>query len=207
MQFWMMNIVRNSNLGLYFFPFKCCVSQLSVDRFGKNFEAVMTLGQVKSSLNFCSFGPQRAEKRNIWRRKNRNLNLNSGPWWWKPSSSKAFWTAGLSLALRYEYQMAVRTFSLKLQYGRWNLNVLKADVWKYACVILFYSHMRPRTAPPPQAEVQQQQQQVQQQQDQQQHSDGSARRARTTLSMANDGSVMMPILKGTICNGKPGPNG
>ena len=25
--------------------------------------------------------------------------------------------------------------------------------------------------------------------------------------MANDGSVMMPILKGTICNGKPGPMG
>ena len=48
-----------------FFPFKCCVSHLSVDRFGKNFEGVMTLGQVKSSPNFCSFGPQRAEKRNI----------------------------------------------------------------------------------------------------------------------------------------------
>ena len=70
--------VRNSNLGLWFFPFKCCVSHLSVDRFGKNFEGVMTLGQVKSSPNFCSFAPQRAEKRNIWRRKNTNLNLNSG---------------------------------------------------------------------------------------------------------------------------------
>ena len=70
--------VRNSNLGLYFFPFKCCVSQLSVDGFGKIFEGVTTLGQVKSSPNFCSFGLQRAEKRNIWRRKNTNLNLNSG---------------------------------------------------------------------------------------------------------------------------------
>ena len=68
-----------------------------------------------------------------------------------------------------------------------------------------------RTAPPPQAQEQQQQQQAQQQQgqqqDQQQHGDGSARRARTTLSIVNDGSVMMPILKGTICNGKPGPIG
>ena len=52
--------VRNSNLGLCFSPFKCCVSHLSVDRFGKNFEGVMTLGQVNSSPNFCSFGPQRA---------------------------------------------------------------------------------------------------------------------------------------------------
>ena len=60
-----MTRVWNSNLGLYFFPFKCCVSQLSVDRFGKIFEGVMTLGQVKSSPNFGSFGPQRAEKRNI----------------------------------------------------------------------------------------------------------------------------------------------
>ena len=34
----------------------------------------MTLGHVKSSSNFCSFGPHRAEKRNIWRRKNTNLN-------------------------------------------------------------------------------------------------------------------------------------
>ena len=57
--------VGNSNLGLCFFAFKCCVSQLSVDTFGKTFEGVMTLGQVKSSPNFCSFGPQRGEKRNI----------------------------------------------------------------------------------------------------------------------------------------------
>ena len=57
--------VRNSNLGLCFFAFKCCVSQLSLARFGKIFEGVMTLGQVKSSPNFCSFGQQRAEKRNI----------------------------------------------------------------------------------------------------------------------------------------------
>ena len=57
--------VRNSNLGLCFFAFKCCVSQLSVERFGKNLEGVMTLGQVKSSPNFCSFGPQRAEEHNI----------------------------------------------------------------------------------------------------------------------------------------------
>ena len=61
----MMISVRNSNLGFCFFTFKCCVSQLSVDRFGKFFEGVMTLGHVKSSPNFCSFGPQRAEKRNI----------------------------------------------------------------------------------------------------------------------------------------------
>ena len=57
--------VRNSNLGLCFFAFKCCVSQLSVDRFGKIFEGDLNLGQVKSSPNFCSFGQQRAEKRNI----------------------------------------------------------------------------------------------------------------------------------------------
>ena len=38
----------------------------------------MTLGQVKSSPNFCLFGPQRAEKRNIWRQKNTNLNLTAG---------------------------------------------------------------------------------------------------------------------------------
>ena len=72
--------VRNSNLGLCFFHFECCVSQLSVTRFGNNFEGIMTLGQVKSSPNFCSFGSQRAEKRNIWRRKNTNINLNSGHW-------------------------------------------------------------------------------------------------------------------------------
>ena len=69
--------VRNSNLGLCFFIFKCCVSQLSVARFGQKFEGVMTSGQVKS---FCLFGQQRAEKRNIWRWKNTNLNLNSGLW-------------------------------------------------------------------------------------------------------------------------------
>ena len=80
-QTWLpLNKVRDSNLGLCFFPFKCCVSQLSVDRFDKNFEGVMTLGQVKSSPNFCLFGPQRAEKRNIWRGKNTILNLNSGLW-------------------------------------------------------------------------------------------------------------------------------
>ena len=61
--------VRNSNLGLCFPPFKCCISQLSVDRFGNNLGWLMTLGQVKSSLNICSFGPQRDEKRNIWRGK------------------------------------------------------------------------------------------------------------------------------------------
>ena len=81
-----MDSVRNSNLGLCFFAFKCCVSQLSVDRFCKNFEGVRKLGQVKSSPNFCSFGPQRAEKRNIWRRKNTNLNLNSGLCTWIISS-------------------------------------------------------------------------------------------------------------------------
>ena len=59
-----MTSVRNSNLGLCFFAFKCCVSHLSVDRFGKFLEGAMTLGQVKSVPNFCSFGPQRAEKRN-----------------------------------------------------------------------------------------------------------------------------------------------
>ena len=70
--------VWNSNLGFCFFAFKCCVSQLSVYSFGKKFEGVMTLVQVESSPNLCSFGPQRAEKRNIWRWKNKNLNLNSG---------------------------------------------------------------------------------------------------------------------------------
>ena len=57
--------VRNSNLGLCLIPFKGCVSQLSVDRFGENFGGLLTLGQVKSVPNFCSFGPQRAEIRNI----------------------------------------------------------------------------------------------------------------------------------------------
>ena len=80
--FFMIISVRNSNLGFCFFAFKCCVSQLSVERFGKNFEDQVKLGQVKSSPNFCSFGPQRAEKRNIWRPKKTNLNLNSGLWWW-----------------------------------------------------------------------------------------------------------------------------
>ena len=65
--------VRNCNWGWHFFPFKCCVSQLSMDRFGKNFGGLMILGQVKSSPNVCSFGPQRAEKHNIWRGKNTNL--------------------------------------------------------------------------------------------------------------------------------------
>ena len=32
-----MSSVRHLNLSLYFFRFKCCVSQLSVDRFGKKF--------------------------------------------------------------------------------------------------------------------------------------------------------------------------
>ena len=77
---WCMTRVRKCNWGWHFFPFKCCVSQLSVDRFGKNFEGVMTLGQVRSSPNFCSFGQQRAEKHNFWRQKNTNLNLNSGLW-------------------------------------------------------------------------------------------------------------------------------
>ena len=36
----------------------------SVDRFG-NFGGLMTLGQVKSVPNFCSFGQQRAEERNF----------------------------------------------------------------------------------------------------------------------------------------------
>ena len=47
-----------------FFPFQCCVIQLSVDRFGNNFGGLRTLGQVRISQSFCSFGPQRAEKRN-----------------------------------------------------------------------------------------------------------------------------------------------
>ena len=41
----------------------------SVDRFGKFFGGLMTLGQVKSITNFCWFGQQRAEKRNFWRKK------------------------------------------------------------------------------------------------------------------------------------------
>ena len=49
-----------------FFPLQMLrFSQLSADRFGKNVEGVMTLSQVKSSQNFCSFGPQRVEKRII----------------------------------------------------------------------------------------------------------------------------------------------
>ena len=44
--------VRNSNLGWRFFAFKCCFSRLSVDRFGKIFEGVMTLGQVKKFTKF-----------------------------------------------------------------------------------------------------------------------------------------------------------
>ena len=57
--------VRPINLSLYFFRFKCCVSQLSVDKFGKIFGGLMTLGQFKSVPNFFSFGSQRAEKHNI----------------------------------------------------------------------------------------------------------------------------------------------
>ena len=58
----MMNRVRPLNLSLCLFDFKCCVSRLSVDRFGIKNGGLMTLGQVKSSPNFCSFGPQRAKK-------------------------------------------------------------------------------------------------------------------------------------------------
>ena len=38
--------------------------------------------EVISSPTFCSFGPQRAEIRNIWRGKNTNLNLTSGLCTW-----------------------------------------------------------------------------------------------------------------------------
>ena len=44
---------------------KVAFSWPSVDRFGKFFGGLLTLGQVKSVPNFCQFGPQRAEKRNL----------------------------------------------------------------------------------------------------------------------------------------------
>ena len=47
---------------LVFFCFK---SWPSVDRFGKHFGGLVILGQIKSVPNFCSFGPQRAEKRTL----------------------------------------------------------------------------------------------------------------------------------------------
>ena len=53
--------------GLVFLASKVVFSWPSVDRFGKNFGGLMTLGQVKSIQNFCKFGPQRAEKHNFWR--------------------------------------------------------------------------------------------------------------------------------------------
>ena len=40
------------------------LSSLSID-LENLFVGLMTLGHVKSSQNVCSFGPQRAEKRNI----------------------------------------------------------------------------------------------------------------------------------------------
>ena len=67
--------VRKLNLCCWFLASKVAFSWPSVDRFGKNFGRLMTLGQVKISPNFCSFGPQRAEKRNIWRR-NHKLKFN-----------------------------------------------------------------------------------------------------------------------------------
>ena len=57
--------VRKFNLGWYFFPSKVSFSWPSVDRFGKKFWGLMTLGQFRSVPNFFSFGSQRAEKHNI----------------------------------------------------------------------------------------------------------------------------------------------
>ena len=44
---------------------KVAFSWPSVDRFGKYLGGLMTLGQVKSVPNFCSFGQQRAEECNF----------------------------------------------------------------------------------------------------------------------------------------------
>ena len=63
------------NLGWCFLALKVGFSWPSVDRFCKNLVILMTLGQVKSVPNFCSVGPQRVEKHNIW--KNANLNYIS----------------------------------------------------------------------------------------------------------------------------------
>ena len=57
--------VRKLNLGCRFLASKVAFSWPSVDRFGKDFGGLMTLGQVESVPNFCYFGPQRAEKRNF----------------------------------------------------------------------------------------------------------------------------------------------
>ena len=70
--------VRKLNLGWCSSASKVVFSWPFVDRFGINFGGLMTLGQVKNSRNVCSFGPQRAEKCNIWRGKNSNLNSTSG---------------------------------------------------------------------------------------------------------------------------------
>ena len=45
--------VRPFNLGLHFLASKVALSCLSVDRFGKFFGGLMTLGQVKRVPNFC----------------------------------------------------------------------------------------------------------------------------------------------------------
>ena len=49
----LMNSVRLFNVGLHFLAAKVAFSCPSVDRFGKNFWGLMTLGQVKSVPNFC----------------------------------------------------------------------------------------------------------------------------------------------------------
>ena len=67
--------VRKLNLGWCFLASTVAFSWPSVDRFGKIGPGLMTLGQVKSVSNFCSFSPQRAE----WG-KNANLNYISGLW-------------------------------------------------------------------------------------------------------------------------------
>ena len=45
--------VRHFNVGLHFMAAKVAFSCPSVDRFGKYFWGLMTLGQVKSVPNFC----------------------------------------------------------------------------------------------------------------------------------------------------------
>ena len=45
--------VRLFNVGLHFFAAKVAFSYPSVDRFGKQFWGLMTLGQVESIPNFC----------------------------------------------------------------------------------------------------------------------------------------------------------
>ena len=59
-----------------FLASKVAFSWPSVDKFGKKNLGLMNLAQIKSTPNFCLFGPQRAEKCNFWREKSQTLT----PW-------------------------------------------------------------------------------------------------------------------------------